>query len=152
MHKFDQSAFSPPRQQSRTKWFLPVLIALAALAVTCSSTEAKKDPKPAPVSFQREETMILNLERAPKSAKYLILMALRQTRESEKGIDRAIRQVEQADATFAKARNKRDSRTMDTTVGRLKAALATAQQLETQLQEANQELKSDVQQTLVAPR
>lgn len=96
--------------------------------------------------------MILNLERAPKSAKYLILMALRQTRESEKGIDRAIRQVEQADATFAKARNKRDSRTMDTTVGRLKAALATAQQLETQLQEANQELKSDVQQTLVAPR
>jgi hypothetical protein len=145
MQKIHQCAF---RFLNSTK---TILVLSATLLCTLSvASDAKKD-KQETVSFKREETIILNLERAPKAPKHVILTALRTNRTTQKELDRAIRQIERADETFAKARNKRDTRTMTTTVQRLQAALQTAQQLEKDLTAANAELRADVQQTLISP-
>ena len=59
------------------------------------------------------------------------------------------RQVQQTDANYAKARNRPDDRTMLGTVERLKQAQETMQKLEEQLEAANDELKSDIETTLI---
>jgi hypothetical protein len=155
MMQNSQRATSAAQRNSTANLFSTATFALLTLLLMSGTmspfAEAKKAPKQAAVSFKREETIILNLEKAPKSAKHIILTSLRSAKETEKQLDKAIRQVEQADANFAKARNQRDSRTMNTTVERLKAAMQTTQQLEEQLDAANKELRADVQQTLISP-
>jgi hypothetical protein len=151
MKQIQQPAASPTISQPLSLRLKAICFACIALVVCTLSTESgAKHAKEGNVSFKREETIILNLERAPKAPKHIILTALRTTKATQKELDRAIRQVENADEAFAKARGKRDSRTMSTTVHRLAAALKTAQQLEQELNAANAELRADVQQTLIS--
>ncbi len=133
----------------------PILVALLLLSCGIGEADAKKSPKPPKQdagAFQREEVMVLNLTKAPKSAKFYLLKNLKANRETQHELQRAISQIEQADANFAKAHRRPDDRTMTATVNRFKAALQTSQQLEEQLNAANAELKADVQSTLVSPK
>jgi hypothetical protein len=99
--------------------------------------------------MNREEMMVINLNRGPKSARFYMLQSLKSVRAIERDLERAQHQIEQVDATYAKVKNRSDDRTMQPTVERLKAALRTTQQLEQELDAAGDELKADVQQTLI---
>lgn len=131
-------------------------IALAVVALTLALPIAygfggSKKPKPvdSSVLLKREETMVLNLGKGPKSARFYLLQSLSSVREMDKNLYRAMRQVEQVDANYAKARNRRDDLTMQSTVARIKKAQETLGQLEQELEQANNELKSDIQNTLI---
>jgi hypothetical protein len=130
-------------------------IAIAAVAAALSTTVPadgfgkKTRPVEPQQLMKREETMVLNLNLGKGSTKYYILESLRKSREMQKNLYRAMRQVEQTDANYAKARNRPDDRTMGGTVERLKQAQATAEKLEQDLEAANSELKSDIQNTLI---
>lgn len=129
-----------------------ILVILVACGLSIAPAIARKQ-KPQVVNadtlLKREERMVLNLQTGPKSTKFYLLQSLKQTKEMQKNLDRAMRQVEQVDANYAKARHRPDDRTMTSTVQQLKQVLDTTNLLEKQLQDANAELKSDVQGTLI---
>jgi hypothetical protein len=108
-----------------------------------------KKPQRAEPVMKREETMVMNLNHGQGSTKFYILEGLRRTREMQHNILRAQRQVEATDANYAKARNRADDRTMTGTVERLKQVQVTLEKLEQDLEAANTELKSDIQNTLL---
>jgi GTPase SAR1 family protein len=135
----------------KSKFVILAVLALSCLVAVPSAPAKKQKPKPIDQSvlMKREETMVLNLNRGPGSTKFYLLESLRRTREMQKDLFRAMRQVEQTDANYAKARNRADDRTMNATVERLKRAQATAEKLEQELEAASTELKSDIQATLI---
>lgn len=133
-----------------------MVVAAAAAAISALAT-ASLDAKPqsgpsAKDAFKREETLLLNLNLAPKSPRFYMLQSLKQTRIIKKNIDRSLSQIEQADVVYHKATHKPDDRTLSSSIKRLKDAQETAKLLEQQLQDAQEQLKSDVQQTLVMPK
>lgn len=78
-----------------------------------------------------------------------MLQSLKSAKDIEHNLDKARHQVEQVDALFAKAANRPDDRSMQQTVDALKLAEETAKKLQEQIEAAQQELRSDVQQTLI---
>jgi hypothetical protein len=130
-----------------------LIAAAAAAALSTTGLDAKQKSRQSPEdAFKREETMLLNLNKAPKSPRFYILTSLKQTRIIEKNIDRCLSQVDQADAVYHKMTHKPDDRTLSASIKRLKDAQQTAKQLEQQLQDAQEQLKADVQQTLIMPK
>jgi hypothetical protein len=131
-----------------TRHLLPAAAILALLVGTpipgnaASSTQSH---------FDREQMMILNCNRGPGSSGWLIVEALKQSRAAIKELDKSRRQLEQVDAAYAKYRGKPDSRYMETSVQKIKAAEETALQLESQLKDAYEDLKGSIQQTLITP-
>ena len=128
-----------------------ILLSILAMSLSVATASAKK---PAPASpgqaaLDREELMVLNLNRGPKSARFYMSESLKAAKIAEHNLSLAQHQVEQADAAFAKARNRPDDRAMQATVERLKSAMSSAQQLQMLLEEAEAELKGDIQNTLV---
>lgn len=99
--------------------------------------------------FSRAEYMVMNLNKGPKSAGSFISLALKETRETVKSLDRAVRQVEQVDREYAKSKGRPDDRYLAGSAEQLKSALKAAQKLEEELVSARDELKSGIQQSLV---
>jgi hypothetical protein len=126
--------------------FLPGMLLMVALLPGQAKLQAADSNAQL---LKREEMMVYNLNRGPKSARFYQLESLKATRLMQHHLELAQHQVEQVDAAYARIRNKPDDRTMQPTVERLKTALQTAQQLETQLKAAGDEMKSDIQQTLI---
>lgn len=133
----------------KSKLVIAAAAAVMTLSITAESTAKKPAPIDAKAVMKREETMVMNLNIGKGSAKFYLLESLRKTREMQKNLYRAQRQVEQTDANYAKARHREDDRTMTGTVERLKRCQATCEKLEQELEAANDELKSDIQNTLI---
>jgi hypothetical protein len=133
------------------KFKIAFALVIAAFSVAGKAESFGKKPQRVEPKqlMKREETMVLNLNLGKGSTKFYILESLRISREMQKNLGRAMRQVEQTDANYAKSRNRPDDRTMTGTVERLKQAQATAEKLEQDLEAANSELKSDIQSTLI---
>jgi hypothetical protein len=129
---------------------LTLLLASVSLIIASNCPCGAKPPQPDQRELlAREEMMVMNLNRGPKSARFYMLESLKAIRLIQKDLDRARNQVDQVDAAYAKAKGRSDDRTMRTTVEQLRAAEQMAQQLEQQLQAAGEELKADVQTTLI---
>ena len=131
-----------------TRPTIVLVAAFAALAAGQGSAQGSKNQGNEQL-LKREEMMVYNLNRGPKSARFYQLESLKASRLIQRDIERAQHQVEQVDASYAKARGHAEERTMQPTVARLKTALQTAQELERQLDACGDELKSDIQQTLL---
>jgi len=130
-------------------------IALATLSLFALSmgSEARKAPAPPQEQtpqFNRAQMLVMNLNRGPKSAGFYISQSLRTVRDAIKGLERAQRQVEQADKEYAKSKGKPDDRYLAEAADRIKKAVVDAQALENELQIARDELKSSITQSLVS--
>lgn len=128
-------------------------VAAAVLSIVCTpgviAWGGKKEPAAPVQRFSREDFMLMNLNRGEASTGAQISGALRDTRTMVKGLERALRQLEQVDKQYAKAKGKPDDHYMFQPGERLKQALKTATQLETELEQARDELKEAINQTLV---
>lgn len=130
---------------------LALPIACAAIFFATSSDAAKKEPRlDDPRSLlKREELMVINLNRGPKSTGFYILTSLKSVRAMQRDLDKGARQLEQVDAAYAKASGRPDDRTLGTTLDGIKQAQKTADLLEKQLDGCFNELKADVKTTLI---
>lgn len=121
------------------------------LGFTVSQGTASKPKPEKPPKFDREQMILLNLNRGPKSTGVYLAQALKQTHALSHQLDKARQQLEQADRSFAKFKGHPDDHYLDSPSEHLKQAEATAQQLEAQLKDSYQDLKSSVQEALVKP-
>jgi len=133
------------------KRILPTALAASlALTVLASFSEAKKPPEVASARrFDREQFMVMNLNRGHGSSGYYLVTALRITKDVGSDLEKAARQLEQVDKSYARSRGKPDDRYLSTTSDKINAARKTAAELETKLRDAYQDLKASIQQTLV---
>jgi hypothetical protein len=99
--------------------------------------------------LERSQALLFSLQKAPMSAGFYILHSLRTAEETGKDLDKALKQIEAADATYAKARNRPNQRYLSTTSLKLTLARQTAAQLRDQLEDSWDELKNSIKQTLV---
>lgn len=92
--------------------------------------------------------MMMNLTRGPGSTGFYVVQSLRHAKDMVRDLDKALRQLEQVEKAYAKSRGRPDDRQLAGAAERIRQAQTTAGQLETQLREAYQDLKSSVSQTL----
>ncbi len=128
-----------------------VLLLLAGLANTAPSAYPSKALISQPnVELERSQTLLMSLKSAPRSAGYFILHSVRTSDEMSRDLDKALKQIQAVDSTYAKSRNRPDDRYLATTCLKLTAAKQTADQLHDQLEDTWEELKDSIKQTLVA--
>jgi hypothetical protein len=99
--------------------------------------------------FDRNQTMLINLQTAPESAGYYILHSYGNTKQMSHDLDRALNQISAVDQSYAKSRNRPDDRYLQAVSLKITAAKQTAAQLEDQLSDAFAQLKSSIKETLV---
>lgn len=129
----------------------PGTAALAALllALLLCPGEARRPAKLLPgLKFDREQIMMMNLTRGPGSTGFYLVQSLRHAKEMVRDLDKALRQLEQVEKAYAKSRGRPDDRPLASSAERIRQAHTTAGQLETQLRQAYEDLKSSVSQTL----
>jgi hypothetical protein len=135
--------------QKTNKYLL--LFSLAVMTTMAPSAYSEKTVITQPnVEQERSQALMMNLKTGPRSAGFFILHSIRETDEMSRDLDKALKQIEAVDATYAKARTRPDDRYLSTTCLRLTAAKQTADQLHSQLEDTWDELKSSIKQTLVA--
>lgn len=124
-------------------------LALIPALVPGSPALALKDQTTLTARFDRAELIVLNLNRGPKSTGAYLTQTIKQTNVMVKELDKALRQVEAADREYAGTRGKKDDRFLNGSTERLRQALKSAQDLQSQLESAREELKTDIQQALI---
>jgi|SRR5271155_2654456 len=128
-----------------------IVSTLAALANTAPCFQYSKSLASQPkVELERSQTMLMNLKSAPRSAGFFILHSVRTSDEMSRDLDKALKQIQAVDASYAKSRNRPDDRYLAATCLKLTAAKQTAIQLHDQLEDTWDELKDSIKQTLVA--
>jgi hypothetical protein len=128
------------------------LMLLLLFAATMSSPYARSDKLSLSnehEKFDRNQTMLINLQTAPMSAGYYILHSYGNTKQMGHDLDRAINQIMAVDQSYAKSRNRPDDRYLQSVCLKITLAKQTAAQLEDQLSDAFTDLKSSIKQTLV---
>lgn len=92
--------------------------------------------------------MLLNLNRGPNSTGFYLVESLRQVKSVSSDLERALRQLEQADIAYAKSRGRPDDRFLASPASQIKQAKQAAAELEAKLRDAYQDLKATIAQTL----
>ena len=122
----------------------------SVLVVAGGSGWAKRKPRvEVRQEFDRAQFMIMNLNRGKDSTGFYLQESLRTSRLMVRDLEKAQRQLEQADKSFAKSRGRPDDKYLSTAGARIAAAKAAAHELEKQLDGASDELKSSIHQVLL---
>jgi hypothetical protein len=134
--------------QKTTK--LLALLAFATMATLAPSAHCEKAVPGGPnADVERGQTLLMNLQTQPRSAGYFILHSIRGSDDIFRDLEKALKQIEAVDATYAKSRNHPDDRYLNTVRLRLTAAKQTAGELHSELEDCWGELKDSIKQTLV---
>ena len=137
---------NPHIKHDLTVFVTVILFTLPTFAPTCQTLKAAKIQSPP--KFDREEFMVMNLTRGQGSTGFYLVESLRQAKAMTKDLERALKQLEQADMAYAKSRGRADDRFLASPASQIKQAKQTAEQLETQLRDSYQDLKVSIAQTL----
>lgn len=124
------------------------LVCLFFLAPSFAQARGLSKPRPS-AKFSREDFMVMNLNRGQDSTGAHIGQSLKDTKLMVKGLDKSLRQMQQIDRQFAKSKGRPDDHFLTGATNRLETALKTAQQLESDLEAARNELKDSIQQALI---
>jgi hypothetical protein len=100
-------------------------------------------------SSDRSQSMLINLKSAPMSAGYYLLHSYSNSKVMTRDLAKALNQVVEVDKTYAKSRNKPDSRYLEDACLRITVARQTAEQLQDQLRDAYSSLKSSIEETVI---
>jgi hypothetical protein len=132
-------------------WRLSAICLSILISCTGASAFGKKVPKPVqPVQrFDRAQFMVLNLNRGPGSTGGHLEECRKRSYQTTLDLSKALRQLQQVEATFVKSRGRPDDHILPMTAERLKAAQKTAEQLLAEIRDAEKELKSEIQQVMI---
>lgn len=133
-------------QLSKPATFAAILIALAAPGAIDSKQSNLPLQQP---DFDREQKMLLNLKQGVGSSGYYLLHSLRGTQLMVRDLEKATKQVEEVDKTYAKSRKKPDNRYLQAATLKIANCRQQAETLEAELHEAFAELKKSINQALV---
>lgn len=141
---------TPPKLSfSRLIIAFNLLLPITFFVFAAPTGVAKHDSRSGALKLDRAQMMVFGLNRGPDSAGFYLLKSLKETQAMARVLDKATRQVEQADAFYAKSRGRADDRFLSSTYQQVAKAQKTAEQLHSELAAAYDDLKSSIKQTLV---
>jgi hypothetical protein len=130
-----------------------LLLVLLLFALSSASSAPALADKPAssePFSnMDRAQTLVLNLNRVAGSTGFYLLQDLRNIREMDHDLTKALRQAQEVDKTFGRLRGKPDQRKLEAVTIKIEKALNSRAMFEEDLRDAYSTLKSSIQETLV---
>lgn len=118
------------------------------LPVAIDSKQSNELPLQQP-DFDREQKMLLNLKQGVGSSGYYLLHSLRETQAMVRELEKATKQVEEVDKTYAKSRRKPDNRYLQAATLKIANCKQQAETLEASIHDAFAELKKSINQALV---
>jgi hypothetical protein len=121
-----------------------VLAATVALIAHKSPATAEDQPK-----WDRAQTIIVNLNKSEGCAGWFVLQDIKQAKIMDHDLLRAHHQVEEADRTFAKLRGRPDDKFLTPVIIKLEKAEQSRAQLEEDLHDAFDQLRTSIQDVLV---
>ena len=124
----------------------PLKITLALLCALALPLAGQAGGSSAP---NRAEKVVMQLKMGSGSAGYHMLESERYAREMQKGLRRALYKVREADKVYAKSINKPDSRYFESVTVKLATLKEKSEAIEKEIDEAFQDLKESINQTLV---
>jgi len=128
------------------------IISIAALVIACSQPLARADKGealPPLEKLDRAQTLIYNLNHVQGSSGYYLLESIKELKNLDHEIGKALFQVKEADKSYAKLRGVPDSRFLEPVSIKLQKAQQARDQLEEDLRDAYTQLKESIQDTLV---
>lgn len=108
-----------------------------------------RDEAKADAGMDRAQTIILGLNKMQGCAGWFLLKDLRDTKTMDHDLTKARRQIEEADHTYARLRGRPDSKFMETVLVKLAKTEQTRLQLEQDLQDTFDQLRSSIKETLI---
>jgi hypothetical protein len=126
-------------------WLAGLLVAAITLA-SAPDCQAKAQQT---AKLTREEVIVLNLKRGPRSTGFFLLESLKFARQMDRDLDRAARQLEGADSQYARSIGRPDDRFFAGAGQKVEKCREHVRALTQALQEAREELKSSIEQALV---
>lgn len=130
---------------------LTLLIVALTMPVFVPTFPGRADQLRPPISagkFDREQLMMMNLTRGHGSTGFYVVQSLRYSKDMVRDLEKAINQLDQVEKAYTRSRGRPDDHPLLTSAEKIKQAQAHAGQLEHELREAYQDLKSSVTQTL----
>lgn len=99
--------------------------------------------------FTREELLLLNIAHGQGSAGFYLLEANRQSKEVTRNIERAMSQMRQVEATYAKSKGKPDDKYLSAAELKLTQARQRSQEVSDGVWDGFREMKRAVKDTLI---
>jgi hypothetical protein len=99
-------------------------------------------------SFDRAQTLIVNLNKVQGSSGYYLLEGLRFTETMDHDLLKALRQVQEVDKKYGSLRNNPDSRHLQETAIKIDRAIQANTNLISDLKDAYTELKAQIKETV----
>lgn len=99
-------------------------------------------------SFDRAQTLLINLNKVQGSSGYYLLEGLRFSETMDHDLLKALRQVQEVDKKYGSLRNRPDSRHLEETAIKIDRAIQANSQLNSDLRDAYTELKAQIKETV----
>ena len=98
--------------------------------------------------FDRQQFMMMNLTRGHQSTGFYLIQSLRHTKDMVRDLEKSLSQLDQVEKAYTRSRGRPDDHPLQSSAERIKRAQQHAGELELELRDAYQDLKSSVTQTL----
>jgi hypothetical protein len=128
---------------------LPSLVFAGCLAQPMSQPCQSADELAFDRKFTREELLLLNLGHGQGSAGFFLLEALKQSKETTHNLQRAMSQMRQVEATYAKSKGKPDDKYLQNSELKLTQARQRSEELSENISDGFREMKRSVKETLL---
>ncbi|HEY9715294.1 MAG TPA: hypothetical protein V6C72_17615 [Chroococcales cyanobacterium] len=132
------------------RYFACALVLIAFAATVDQPLAGAKGETGAPFeNMDRAQTLVYNLNHMKDSSGYYLLDSIKQVKDLDHEIGKALFQVQEVDKTYAKLRGRRDDRFLEPVAIKLQKAQQSRAQLLDDLQDAYAQLKTSIQDTLI---
>lgn len=125
------------------------LVCTACIAQPLWQTCGSAEELPFDRKFSREELLLLNLGHGQGSAGFFLLEALRQSKETTHNLQRAMSQMRQVEATYAKSKGKPDDKYLQNSELKLTQARQRSEELSENISDGFREMKRSIKETLL---
>jgi len=123
-------------------------LVLAGFFLTKPLAQSAKPSQAPGESFDRAQTLLINLNKVQGSSGYYLLEGLRFSETMDHNLLKALRQVQEVDKKYGSLRNSPDSRHLQETAIKIDRAIQANTQLNSDLRDAYSELKAQIKETL----
>lgn len=131
------------------KLVIPCVLAAGLFMVSHEVGSRPEGKPPSPGQFDREQLMLINLNHGRGSTVFYLLEAMKKIKDLNYDIERALKQAEEVDKTFARSRGRPDDKFLDLATARMANARKRGAEMEDEIYQAHKQLKEDIKRALL---
>jgi hypothetical protein len=119
------------------------------VALTATVFSALSVPISAEEKFDRAQNMVVNLNQVAGSTGFYLLKDIREVKEMDHDLGKALLQVQEVDKSYARLRGRKDERFLEAVAIKIQKAQNSRSLYEEDLKDAYSQLKSSIQDTMM---